>query len=301
MPLPPGLYDSQRYTRYGSPDLYPVSSFPTPADVLLTGWAREVQPHSVKDVPRPSPTTPESNVNSNQRCPSPRKETQQPQHARPVKRSRKGDTAIMVTLSTGETMKAQQVSNRVKFDNFPAITDPLPADIQDEEVITDWPNHLWGPLLLRIAAKYSPKEIIDLLKIKMQPNTMIKRIIAAKKHAGIEVKKGAKDPQKGGTKRKRASKKTKENKKAKHDGKEEDQNAEQPIEEEHVELGPESEAARAFRIQQEELQIAFLDQNADFVNAQFGKKRRKGRLERELVEAACREVEQRKSREVELD
>ena len=298
MPLPTGLYDSQRYTGYGSPTFHHVPTFPTPADVLLTGWGREVHPHYVQNLQRLSPVMPEGDDPSELQylgCSPLREEIHQSQDATPVRRRRKENASLMVTLPTGETMKANQVSKRSRFDDFPAITTPLPANVQNEEVITDWPNHLWGPLLLRIAAKYSPKEITDLLKVNIQPNTMIKRIIAAKKQAGVEVKKDARDRQKGGRKRKRTTKDGEEN--------EAENEAEEAGKRVRVELPPESEAARAYRLQQEELQIAFEDQNPAFVEKYFNKKgkNRNGKLERKLVNAMLLRREREEGRVVELD
>ena len=48
-----------------------------------------------------------------------------------------------IKLPTGETITEHQESRRVHHAGFPPITQALPKDIQQEDIIKHWPNHLW--------------------------------------------------------------------------------------------------------------------------------------------------------------
>lgn len=57
----------------------------------------------------------------------------------------------------------------------------LPKDLQHEDIIKKYPNHLRGELLLEIAATWTPKEISKTCgRPELTSNTLVKRIIAAK-------------------------------------------------------------------------------------------------------------------------
>ncbi|MCJ1468437.1 hypothetical protein MMC07_007065 [Pseudocyphellaria aurata] len=59
---------------------------------------------------------------------------------------------------------------------------PLPRDLQHEDIIKRYPNHLRGELLLEIAATWTPKEISRTCgRPELRANTLLKRIIAAKR------------------------------------------------------------------------------------------------------------------------
>lgn len=218
------------------------------------------------------------------------------------------DTASTGYLPTGETVRSTQSTKRVHFDGFPDFTTPLPPDIQDEEIIKDRSNHLWGPLLLNISANWSPKEVGDLNGTKLKPNTIIKRIAAAKKQAGVQNRKGEvlkkesmklkralkKDDKKkknrelseqAGTKRKRTS--TKDGHKKKDEGKEEKE----------LELPPESEASRTYREDQEALLKAVIAKDPGFHEHQMMLRKKNAQRNRQLLEEV---VEERKTKRLRL-
>ncbi|KAK3176482.1 hypothetical protein OEA41_007805 [Lepraria neglecta] len=89
-----------------------------------------------------------------------------------------------IKLPTGETITEHQKSRRVHHAGFPPITQASPKDIQQEDIIKHWPNHLWGPLLLQIAALWTPKEISKMTPIKFGPNSVVKRVKAARNQEG---------------------------------------------------------------------------------------------------------------------
>ncbi|KAL6719892.1 hypothetical protein ACLMJK_001813 [Lecanora helva] len=177
------------------------------------------------------------------------------------------------SLSTGEVLQNHRLTKRARIAGFPNITEPLPADIQDEEIITDWPNHLWGPVLLRVSKNYTPKEICNLLKMeektKPKPNTFVKRIAAAKKQAGTEKTKRAKGPSKAaGAKRKRAE----EIEEAREQAKEE------------VQTGVEPEASRKFRLQQLEIQREMDMRHPELIMQHAQNTRKGAKRQRDLVD-----------------
>ncbi len=207
------------------------------------------------------------------------------------------DTVIMPSLPTDKSTNVVQNSKRVHFDGFPAVTTPLPADIQDEEIIKHWPNHLWGSLLLRITANFSPKEIGALNGAKLKPNTIAKRIVAAKKQAGIETQ-IARAPKKQGPKRKRASMRGegKEKGEGAKNGEGETKGEEKEKDEgtEHAEpsdLDIESAASDAFLASQQEIQEAIIDKDPDFFKHQLGVKKKNTKRHRELLDQVVQERE----------
>ena len=90
------------------------------------------------------------------------------------------------TLPTGEVISGQQKARRAHFVGFPPITQPLPEDIEDEDIIKHWPNHLWGPLLLRIADKWKQQEISHMTPVDLKANAISKRLAAARIQGGEE-------------------------------------------------------------------------------------------------------------------
>ena len=52
------------------------------------------------------------------------------------------ESATKVTLPTGETISKSQQLRKVQILGFPATTEPLPAGIETEDIIKQWPNHL---------------------------------------------------------------------------------------------------------------------------------------------------------------
>ena len=99
------------------------------------------------------------------------------------------ETVAAYTLPTGEVIGEQQKARRFHFVDFPPITQPLPEDVQDEDIIKHWPNHLWGPLLLRLAEKWKPTEISHMMPVNLKANAICKRLEAARIQRGEEVPK----------------------------------------------------------------------------------------------------------------
>ena len=96
------------------------------------------------------------------------------------------DEVAAYTLPTGEVISGQQKARRGHFVGFPPITQPLPEDIEDEDIIKHWPNHLWGPLLLRIAEKWKQQEIAHMTPVDLKANAISKRLAAARIQGGEE-------------------------------------------------------------------------------------------------------------------
>ena len=89
-------------------------------------------------------------------------------------------TGATYKLPTGEIIAEQQKARWLHFVGFPPITQPLPEDIEDEDIIKHWPNHLWGPLLLGIAEKWKPLEIAHMTPVDLGRNAISKRIKVAR-------------------------------------------------------------------------------------------------------------------------
>ena len=96
-------------------------------------------------------------------------------------------TGATYKLPTGEIITEQQKARRIHFAGFPPITQPLPEDLQDEDIIKQWPNHLWGPLLLGIAEKWKSLEISRITPVDLGRNAISKRIKAARIQGGEEI------------------------------------------------------------------------------------------------------------------
>ncbi|KAL9063697.1 MAG: hypothetical protein Q9161_009327 [Pseudevernia consocians] len=176
-----------------------------------------------------------------------------------------------VTLPTGETVSKYLQLRRVQIPGFPAINEPLPEGIQTEDIIKQWPNHLWGPLLLQIVAHWSPKQINILSGGRFKPNSIVKRVKAARLQAG-EILGQVKPPKKGGTnprKRKR------------------DQICEDGLNAEQLEV--ESEASRQLRISQMEIEEAVKMEDPNYELRQIGLAKKIPGLDRILIEQAFEE------------
>ena len=219
----------------------------------------------------------------------------------------KPEPATPTLLPTGESSTVLRASKRICHEGFPDITTPLPAAIPNEEIIRKWPNHLWGPLLLQVACNFSPKEIGSLNGANIKPNTIIKRMQMARVMAAGAEGKGVDAPKKDGTKRKRPSAKKEEEvqdkegtkrkrvsakeKMKKKEEEKEKKEEERKEEEKKAPLPPESAAAMAFRLDQEEYAEAMISKDPAFHAQQcFVKKKKPGRY-RELLAAVVRERE----------
>ena len=230
----------------------------------------------------------------------------QPQQTARVVEALKPEPAEPATLPTGESKAVLKASKRSHIEGFPDILTPLPADIQEEEIIKQWPNHLWGPLLLRIAVKFSPKEIGALNGANIKPNTIIKRMTIARAQANVTEDKEVKAPRKEVTKRKRASaeeedqekegkKRKRASAKGKGKGKEKETEKEEddapPAPDAPESEAPESAAALAFRLQQEAMHDAMVNKDPGFYNHQMTVKKKNPKRYRQLLEQVVQERE----------
>ena len=214
-----------------------------------------------------------------------------PQHAGHREGSKGFSAATTATLSTEESITVLRTSKRAHFDGFPDIRQPLPAGIQDEEIIRNWPNHLWGPLLLRIAAHWSPKEIGAMNAAKIKPNTFGKRMKYARKRIGAEMKE-TEAPSRVGAKRKRGlSPNNEEEQIDKEDNRKYKEMDPLPQQEE-----VESEASRAFRISQEEIQEAIIEKDPAFYKHQLTVRKKNAKRQRELLDQVIQERQAKKQR-----
>ena len=129
----------------------------------------------------------------------------------------------------------------------------------------------WGPLLLHIVAHWSPKQINILSGGRFKPNSIVKRVKAARLQAG-EILGQVKPPKKGGTnprKRKR------------------DQTCEDGLNAEQLEV--ESEASRQLRISQMEIEEAVKMADPNYELRQIGLAKKIPGLDRILIEQAFEE------------
>ena len=110
-------------------------------------------------------------------------------------------TVAAYTLPTGEVIREQQMAIRFHFVDFPPITQPLPEDVEDEDIIKHWPNHLWGPLLLKLAETWKPTEISHMTPVNLTVSAICKRLEAAR------IQRGKKLPKTGSSKRKTRARK----------------------------------------------------------------------------------------------
>lgn len=85
------------------------------------------------------------------------------EYVRP-KRRRLPVQPALITLCTGETLRLGEIARRARDPGFPAISVPIPADIVTEDIIREYPNHLWGSILLRVADFFGTKEIAEILR-----------------------------------------------------------------------------------------------------------------------------------------
>ena len=173
-------------------------------------------------------------------------------------------------LPTGESIEAAQSNRRKQIIGFPPITKPLPTDIQDEEIITGWPNHLWGPLLLRISANWTANEIAALSGRKIKSNTIIKRIAAAKKEAGCYDGKHETSKKQAGKRKRALNEEAMARKKTRAEAKSIVEEKKTTEEEATAEDVFESDASRAFRIRQEELVTGITEQSSAAPALQVG-------------------------------
>ena len=97
------------------------------------------------------------------------------------------DTVAAYTLPKGEVIREYQNSRRFHFVDYPPITQPLPEGIEDEDIIKHWPNHLWGPLLLRISENWKPQQISHMMPVDLRANAISRRIAAAMSRGGEEL------------------------------------------------------------------------------------------------------------------
>lgn len=224
---------------------------------------------------------------------------QEPKTRIPKPRLPKAESLVLnataeLSLPTGENVVACQLAKRFVAPGFPAVTEPLPADIQDEEIIRSWPNHLWGPLLLKITAHFTPKEIGALNQAKLNANTIAKRVRAAKQN-GYGDPAEVKTPGEESNKRKREPTEEKSSRKGGKKQKVETiltvKKTKEERDEEEAKI-PEPEASRAFRLAQMEIQREVRTKDPSFyVPKMFGGRKRNYEEDRELLDNVVKERE----------
>lgn len=134
----------------------------------------------------------------------------------------------------------------------------------------------WGPLLLQIIAHWSPKQISKLSGGRLKPNSIVKRVKAARLQAG-ETQENAKSPEKGGKTPRKRKRNTAVAPRILEDG----LIAEQ--------LKVESEASRKFRISQLEIEEAVKAKDPNYELRQIGHLKKMPGLDRLLIEQAFQE------------
>ena len=137
----------------------------------------------------------------------------------------------------------------------------------------------WGPLLLQIIAHWSPKQINILSGGRLKPNSIVKRVKAARLQAG-EILEHVKSPEKGDRKSRKRKRDTDSASQICEDG----LNAEQ--------LEVESEASRQFRISQMEIEEAVKRKDPNYELRRIGLSKKMPGLDRILIEQAFEERKQ---------
>ena len=89
---------------------------------------------------------------------------------------------MLLTEKPTKRAAAHEAGRSIKqIPGFDHWSTPLPKDIQHEDIIKRYPNHLFGEVLLTIAATWTPKEIsITSGRPELTANALVKRIKAAK-------------------------------------------------------------------------------------------------------------------------
>jgi len=106
--------------------------------------------------------------------------------ARKQKRKREVDqvdaTAAKKKARAAGSRRPPQPLRRGTTPGFPTMNAPLPPGLEDDEIITTYPNHLRGVVLLRLHDKgWGAKEIVELAQCpQLKPNTLVKRVQIAK-------------------------------------------------------------------------------------------------------------------------
>ena len=134
----------------------------------------------------------------------------------------------------------------------------------------------WGPLLLQITAHWSPKQISSLSGGRLRPNSIVKRVKAARIQAG-ETRKQAKCAEKGG----KVPEKRKRNTDAAP------QIRKDILYAEHLVI--ESEASRKLRFSQLEIQEAVKAKDPNYELRQSGHAKKKPGLDRILIDQVFEE------------
>lgn len=175
----------------------------------------------------------------------------------------------------------RQPRGKILIPGFKHWSEPLPKDLQHEEIIKSYPNHLWGALLLEIAATWTPKEIsLMSARPELKANTLVKRIKAAKMLRDGRTEKSAR--------RTEASKKA--------NRQESDATPTERKQTFDLEFCTESEESLLFRVEQKELQDIIMEMDPSWSDRQAsGRGRKNPELDRELVVRAVAERERRMS------
>ncbi|KAI9873695.1 MAG: hypothetical protein M1830_010712 [Pleopsidium flavum] len=201
--------------------------------------------------------------------------------ARQRKRKREVDgvdtAAPKMKARAAVVCRAPRLLRRGVISGFPPMNSPLPPGLEDDEIITAYPNHLRGAVLLRLNEKgWGAKEIVELAQCpQLKPNTLVKRIqIANTERDGIRPSWRSRQLQ-------RPADST-------------EQTSESPqswVIQGQVEL--ESEASRNFRIEQTGIRDIAVEMKPDMFTRSFRRTKRTAADDRMIAEQAAAEYEKR--------
>ena len=174
---------------------------------------------------------------------------------------------------------ARQSGRKLVIPGFKHWSEPIPNGLQHEDIIKIYPNHLWGALLLEIAATWSPKEISVMSgRPELKANTLVKRIQTAK----LQRDRLLEMPARTAAALKKASR----------------QKPDTPVTEQSQPIDPasniESEESLRFRTEQQDLHDIIMKLDPTWIERQAnGRGRKNPELDRTLVLMAVAERERR--------
>lgn len=222
-----------------------------------------------------------SSVRGNVRASSP---NETPVVAPVSQRKRKRETTPVDVTSTSTQARAAVDRSatpplpRGIIPGYPGKNAPLPPALEDEELIRKFPNHLYGPILLKLHDRgWGAQEIVDVAQCPLlKANTLGKRIQSEKfKRDGLRVVRPPKQTRKlpGSTEQSVPSPKS--------------WPLQAPVE------TPESDASRRFRMEQSAIRDIALEMKPDMFTRTTRRAKRTAADDRVIVERAAEEYEKR--------
>lgn len=138
----------------------------------------------------------------------------------------------------------------------------------------------WGPLLLQIISHWSPKQISKLSGGRLKPNSIVKRVKAARLQAG-QTQEQVESPEEGGKNPRKRKRDTDTAPQIRQDG--------LMVEK----LDVESEASRRFRITQMEIEEAVKAKDPNYELRQMARVKKIPGLDRILIDQVFKEREEK--------